>query len=87
MIRRYLDVLNAPGYAESVKHLSKIYEIRAGRAGSEIVCAVYLDGEYLDALAFMTAEIEPSRGVGEQVLVKALMDDARVRLTGNLTFR
>lgn len=86
MIRRYLDVLDAPTYTERVKYLNRSYEVRAGRAGSEIICAVYLDGEYLDALAFMAAEIEPSRGAGEDVLVKALMDDAKARLTGNLTF-
>lgn len=87
LIRRYLDVLDEPTYTDKVKCLDKVYEIRAGRAGSEIVCGVYLNGEYLDAFSFMAAEIEPSRGVGEEVLAQALMDNAKTRLTGNLTFR
>lgn len=87
MIRRYLDVLSSPAHMQKVRHLSKTYEVRAGRAGGEIVCAVYLDDEYLDALSFMAAEIEPNRGVGEEVLVRVLMDDAINRLTGDLTFR
>lgn len=87
MIRRYLDVLSSPAHVEEVRHLNRVYEVRAGRAGSEVVCAVYLEGEYLDALSFMAVEIEPYRGVGEEVLVKVLMDDARKRLAGDLTFR
>ena len=80
-------MLAEPANTLDIKHLGRTYQIRSGRAGSEIVCAVFLDGEYLGILAFMTAEIEPSRGVGEDVLIKALMDDAKARLTGHLTFR
>jgi hypothetical protein len=86
VIRRYSDVLADPAYLETINHLGKTYEIRAGRAGAEIVCAVFLGGVYLDAFAFMAAEIEPSRGVGEDVLVRALMDDAKSRVTGHLSY-
>lgn len=87
MLKRYADVLSVPAYLRNVHVLAGAFEIRACRAGGEIVCAIYKDGHYLDSLSFMTVEIEPARGLTEDILVKVLMDDAESRLTGNLTFR